>query len=705
MTLPKVENSFVSSLIIYSNVFLFRFETPKSSFFPAALSHIGRQFMDHLLRLLSKNPIDFYSVLDNAFLSILYFTSSISNVVLITYLPQNQIDNKKHKLDKILQLLACSSCRFEQPIINRMRKHLQQACYVLLFLSISIFSCRKDKPVPNALKSAIKNFQYAVNGANVKIMWDTPDETFDHYEMQLSKNEDFSVLDQTKELIKSTTEHIYYKLSPAEILFTRIRMVSKKSNSASDWAVLKFSTDQNNLLYPINDADVSGNSVTLKWQMPSDEQPNASKNLTKISLKPIIGETQEYTLTAKNIVDKSIEIRGIQKDMKYSVNLYDGTFIRGSQEFTTLPEPVNGLWILNPYSNLKATLENSKNGDKISLKFGTYDLSNTIIAITNKSITIQTAETNPNKKPKLYARGFEMNGSSFSMSFIGLDISGARLNEFKEELPDLPDHAWNNRLLTLNGTATGFDAVIFKDCTIRNYVSGIFNASDNNRPPHKTGNLLSVDNCIIYETGKNEEGCLMELNAAELKNASFTNSTFYKANKMLIRIDAEKNPANNIINFLFKNNTVDNCWTAGAFDFKALKAPASVTIENSIFSNIICINNFLTNFAFTANTFQKKLINTDFYKVTSKATVYGSNLSNMPVSSWELRHPNTIWNEVHPSFIRNDANHANPNSIKEYPVSIDPGYLNASKVDFKVSSASALRTLDNGRPVGDPRWW
>jgi hypothetical protein len=173
---------------------------------------------------------------------------------------------------------------------------------------------------------------------------------------------------------------------------------------------------------------------------------------------------------------------------------------------------------------------------------------------------------------------------------------------------------------------------------------------------------------------------------------------------MFMLVDQERNPAINL-EMIFKNNTVDNSWSAGGISFKELKAPGKVLLQNNIFSNINAAANLFANFSFTANTFEKRLINCNFFNVLSKQTIYGSNSSNMPVHSWELRHPNTVWTEVKPAFIMNNAQHANPNSIKEYPVSFDPGYRNPANLDFTVSPGSALRSLDNGNPIGDPRWW
>jgi hypothetical protein len=585
-----------------------------------------------------------------------------------------------------------------------MKKILLCQLYGIIACIVLFASCKKDHQ-NQALSGAVSNFKHSVNGANVKLTWSKPPVEFDSYELEVSKSEDFSVIDLMKTLDRNVTEHTFYKLSPAETIHSRIRMIRTQTNEKSDWAALTFNTSLNNVLFPISMEDISNNSLTIKWNISDNQAEGGSTNLDRVVIKPAIGPGREFQLSPLDKVSQSLKIAEIGADMKYTVTIYDGNFARGIQDFTTLAIPVNGVWTLSPYSNLKSAIENSSDGDQILLKPGIYDLSTEHITISNKSIIIKALSDKKEDSPKLYARGFELNGENLSLSFIGLNISGSRLNAYKAELSDMPDHSWNSSLLTISANSSGFDKAIFQNCIIRNYLSYVFSINDNNRVPHKKGNSLLIDNCIIYDTGKDNISSVIEINAGELKKAAITNSTFYRANKMFMKIDAEKNPANNVIDFNFKNNTVHNSWSSGAFDFKALKAPAKCNIENNNISTIACIANFFPNFAFTANTFYKRLVNTNFFNVTSKATIYGSNQSNQPVHSWELRHPNFKWNEVKPAFIMNDANHINPNSIKEYPVNFDPGFKDAENGDFTVSPSSPLRSLDGGKAIGDPRWW
>jgi len=566
---------------------------------------------------------------------------------------------------------------------------------VLMFVLLS--SCIKDPIQPGPLSQAPSGLAYAIQGPNVQVSWTKPSESFDNYTLEWSKFEDFSILEGTQTINKDEEQHILRSLGLGENHFVRIRTNRISPQGFSEWTGLRLTTNPADILLPISSEDINGTTVTLKWEFPTLDDPNFSKSVTRVVLTPAFGEAKEVSISTQNQADQSLQVTGLQKDMQYTVRIYNQYFARGTQMFTTIAEAVNGVWNLSPHSDLKSAVELSVNGDQIVLKPGVYNFWNSDIEVINKSIVIKAADNQ--QKPKVYVKGFLVDGASSGVEFKGIDFSGSRITEFKQEIPNTPDTRWNSWLITIKTSSLGFDAIKFDDCVIRNYYTGLLRMVEG-----QTGNNLTINNSIVKYTGGDAVEPFIKTIAARLKVGVFTNSTYYMNNKMFIAIDREKNLSNDI-DFTFKNNTVDNSWAAMAFDFKASKAPTKALFENNIFSNITCAANFFNNFAHVANNFDKRLINCNFFNVRSKATIYGSNSSNMPIFNWELRHPNNLWNEVKPAFVMNDASHANPNSVKEYPVAIDPQYEDAENLNFKISANSGLRMLDGGKPVGDPRWW
>lgn len=574
---------------------------------------------------------------------------------------------------------------------------------IMSALVLFFMSCTKTLLV-GTLTEPPSNVQYMVDSSNAYVSWTAPGGEFDNYTLELSKFEDFSVLNYSKMLEKDKNAYVFRKLDLGETYHFRIRANRSSPPSQSPWAVVNYSTNRNNILMPILPEHIVGNEVTIAWDFSKDNSLNASQLVTRILLTPVIGAPREIILNSQEKTARKVKVGNLAKDELYTVRIYNEKFARGMQTFATNAESVNGVWTLSPHSNLLSVIERAVNGDIIALRPGIYDLSNATAAIENKMITIRALSAIASDMPKLYARGFILNGLQAGLTLKGIDVSGSRLDAYKRELPNTADSRWNAVLVMVNASSGGFDAFVVEDCKIRNYWTGIFNLNDNNRPPHKVGKLISIDNSLVYHIGGDKAMNNISINAGDVAKGVFTNSTFYMAGRMFTLIDAERNPAIKM-DFTFKNNTVDNSWASGSFDFKAVKAPAKALLQNNIFSNVSCSANFFPNWAYVANNFDKRLINCNFFNVTSKSTIYGSNQSNMPVHSWELRHPNTIWNEVKPAFVINDAQHANPNSIKEYPVAIDPGYRNALNMDFTISSGSPLRNLGGGNAIGDPRWW
>lgn len=572
---------------------------------------------------------------------------------------------------------------------------LSKGYLLFLLLTVCFIGCKRDDALENNQIDSIQNLRYVVQGEHAKVAWDASEHTFSHYIIELSRLADFSMLNQTQTVDNSAQEYVFWKLDPGEDYYCRIKRVDDKSET--EWSTVTFNTSESNILVPVQREDVDGDVVRIRWDPISTDI-----KLSKITLKPTLGLIQEHMLSPTDLGNKYINVGDLDADMAYEVRLYDGDFVVGKTSFVTMAVPVNGVWTLSPHSDLITAIETSAPGDRLLLNPGVYDLSTLSPRILDKVISLEGLDETD--MPQLYARNFLLTGARSGISFKNLNISGARIDEYNTELPNSQDHLWNTWLVSLNEASANFDAITFDNCVIRNYSAGLFQMNDNNRPPHKVGNAITVNNCVVYDLGADNDSPTLRINAAQVLEIAITNSTFYRTNRLFVKIDAERNPAN-VIDFTFRNNTVHDSWAGGSFDFLAVKAPSKFLLENNNLSDMTSSGNFFPNFAYVANDFDKRIINTNFFNVLSKSTIYGSNQSNMPVHSWELRHPNTRWNEVLPAFIMNDDNDENPNSIQAYTVSYDPGYADADNGDFTVSASSALRAVDGGNAIGDPRWW
>ena len=568
--------------------------------------------------------------------------------------------------------------------------------YLCLF--VSLFSCRKEVSTPLA-PEPVTNLQYAISDGRVNLTWQPSGNGYDAFQLELSRMADFSVINENIEVNGNVNQHSFWRLPLGEVYHVRVRAASALNGLFSDWATLSFETVENNILYSIAEDKVTANSVMFNWSNPDDGNNNQSGKITHIELRPFKGAVIRHNLLAQDLSARQTSVSSLAANMQYVATIYNDRFPLGTQTFATHAQPEGNTWKLEPYSDLVYAIKAAKNNDILLLNEGIYNYATVEIPIDNKIITIKAAE-GVNARPRLYTRLLSLQGALSGLNLERLEISGARLDSYKQELPDAADHQWNDWVIN---HSNGQNTISLKldDCIVRNYHTGLFNL---NGSTGKVMESITINNSILHHLGADNETGVLNVGAAQLKKAVISNSTFYLANKIFIVVDAERNP-NNVIDFTFKNNTVDSSFTAGGFDFKAVKAPSKFLMENNIISNLTSGGNFFLNFAYTANNFEKRLAFTNFYKVRSKSTIYGSNSSNMPIHSWELRHPNTVWTEVTPGFTMNDASHANPNSIKEYPFSYDPQYKDKENGDFTVNAASPLRANDQGRIIGDPRWW
>ncbi len=570
------------------------------------------------------------------------------------------------------------------------------ALYLCLF--VSLFSCRKEvsNPLP---PEPVTNLQYAISDGRVNLTWQPTGSGYNAFQLELSRMADFSVINETVEVLGDVNQHSFWRLPLGEVYHARVRSASTQNGLFSDWTTLSFETVENNILYSVAEDKITANNVVLNWGMPNNAGSNQSSKITHIELRPFKGAVIIHTLTPQDLSAQQTSVPSLAVNMQYVATIYNDRFPLGTQTFATNAQPEGNTWKLEPYSNLVYAIKTAKHNDILVLNEGTYNYATTEIPIDNKLITIKAAD-GLNAKPRLYTRLLSLRGALSGLNLKGLEISGARLDAYKQELPDAADHQWNDWVVN-HSSGQNTVSLEVDDCIVRNYHTGLFNLSG---ATGKVMESVTINNSIFHHLGADNETGFLNIGAAQLKKAMVSNSTFYLANKMFIAIDAERN-TNNVIDFSFKNNTVDSSFTAGGFDFKAVKAPSKFVMENNIISNLTCGGNFFLNFAYTANNFEKRLVFTNFFKVRSKSTIYGANSSNMPLHSWELRHPNTVWTEVAPGFLMNDASHPNPNSIKEYSFSYDPQYKDKENGDFTVNAASPLKANAQGKIIGDPRWW
>ncbi|RZK69764.1 MAG: hypothetical protein EOO85_21965, partial [Pedobacter sp.] len=195
-----------------------------------------------------------------------------------------------------------------------MKSYIVKSYIMIIGLVAIISSCKKDQAQPGPLGQAPSSVSYIVQGSNVQVKWVKPEESFDNYTVEVSKFEDFSVLESTHTVDSEKEQHVLRNLDLGENHYIRIRTNRNSPQSFSDWAAVRLTTNPSDILLPITSEAINGTTVTLKWEFPASDDPNFSKSVTRVVLTPAFGESKEVAISSQNQADQSLQVTGLQKD-------------------------------------------------------------------------------------------------------------------------------------------------------------------------------------------------------------------------------------------------------------------------------------------------------------------------------------------------------------------------------------------------------
>lgn len=301
------------------------------------------------------------------------------------------------------------------------------------------------------------------------------------------------------------------------------------------WISATFTTDAEQIFFPVNPDDITFNSVVLRWP--------AGETATHILLVP--GDIQ-YDLTADDIADGSAEITGLESETQYTAYLKNGEKTRGTQVFTTLVDTGNAI-IVNPSDDLLALIEGASDGDLFALMPGDYIYPGNIEV--HASIDIVAAE--PANRPVIHGVSFRM--------FNG---AGLRLKDLIMDGFTAPD---GNQMIIYNEVLNPgeiYGEVVVEDCVIHTYGKGIMyvNIAVLIESVTFRGNIIHGIQC----TG----GDFIDYRNGMTRTFDFINNTVYNSapDRDLFRMDA-----------------------GGSTNFPT--ETSILTIRNNTFYNIIGVNN------------------------------------------------------------------------------------------------------------------
>jgi hypothetical protein len=398
----------------------------------------------------------------------------------------------------------------------------------------------------------------------------------------------------------------------------------------SKWVSTVFTTDAEQILFAMDPEDITPFTAIIRWP--------AGEAATTIVLMPgnII-----HQVSASEIAAGAAEVTGLTSETQYSASLMNGENTRGTVVFTTLID-TSGIIILTTEDDLRVRIEEATEGDVFALMPGEYTIAGNI----NINTSVEIVGLRPHEKPVL-------NGAVLRMK-AGV---GLRLKDLVFDGATAPDG--NQTIIYDDVLPAGetYGDVEIDGCLIRNYVKGVFYAS----------NAVLIESVTIkgtiYANVECVGGDFIDFRSGMTRKFDFINNTVYNSalNRDLFRMD-------NASAFSGENHAV-------------------ITIQNNTFYNIISTEGTTRRILYIRlasheiivkdNIFAQTLANYSNQSATTVVEMSGNNYHNAP-------------NLYNSTFVVHDAGSF---------TTLDPGFVNPDTGDFKVTNED----LKFYR-IGDPRW-
>lgn len=338
----------------------------------------------------------------------------------------------------------------------------------------------------------------------------------------------------------------------------RIQAICDDASKASKWSGVFFETDTEQILSPVTEADLTFNSVTLRW--------TAGQVATEIVLSP--ADVPAHTVTAEEIAAGQATITGLKAETEYTAKLMNGTKTRGTQTFTTLID-LGGAIEVKPEDDFVAMIEAANAGDAFAFHPGTYTIPGEEGSIGKLSIktNVEIKAVRPSDRPIINGCITLNDGASLTIKQVVMDgtgTDGSQAFDFK--------------------TATNYDKLVIDDCEIKNYGKGIYYVN-----VAAQINELTINNCLISNI-ECDGGDMFDCRKGYIAALNLTNTTVWNSCKErdFIRYDDASGSFSGATPVI----TVDHCTIDGVSNnasrrfFYVRFKNNSISFTNNLLSNM-----------------------------------------------------------------------------------------------------------------------
>lgn len=435
----------------------------------------------------------------------------------------------------------------------------------VLAMTTVIASCKKDFDPEYELSRNFSpsGFSITERETDVEINWTRPiNSTGDlSYTIELSKTNTFQTIDFTATVDTTVVTVNNTQIGVRVPYFARVKVLPAGSQAESKWRVTEqsFMIVGEQIFLPIGSNDLIDIGVILKWRtMPG---------LTKITLAQGSNPATDITLDPADLTAQQKQIMDLTPGTTYTAEIYAGTLFKGIVTFTTRPALGSNVIDLRGISGVPSiltdTLPDIASGSLVVLKKGqTYTVNSTHDL--SKSVTIMPGYDFSDAETKIFMNSnFNIVAGSIIDSIVFRDVT-----------------------LYSDGYAAKYVFNISRECTINKIrfdgcKAEIFRGVTRLQAVPITVKEFIVNNCIM-DSLSNYGVFSIDNILCKGENISLTNSTFYKAERIITS-------RANSVSVKIENCTFNEAPSGGNYIVNYLdagilyKVTAGITVNNCIF--------------------------------------------------------------------------------------------------------------------------
>ncbi|MEN2489953.1 DUF4957 domain-containing protein [Flavobacterium sp. B11] len=386
----------------------------------------------------------------------------------------------------------------------------------VLLLSVAVSGCESYNEAllddigntrefsPIGLKATIRNKTI------VELDWTVKKgENADHFVVEFSADDpSFTTIYKTINVAPKELP-IQVPLEGETVYSIRVKSVTSGLQD-SKWSVITATTLSEQIMFPVQDADIEATQVTLRWV------PNSA--VTQITAMP---GNIVHTITAAEKTAGVATLTGLTPETAYTAILYNGTKKRGDATFTTGIDIGTGI-LVKLGDDVLQKITNAPSGSVLVFMPGDYTAQTGTIAV-NKTLTLRGLR--PGDKPKLkfnFTLANNPNNASevVNFSLVDIDLSGAGTT--------------GGAIAISSPATTQLGDVLISGSYVHDFPSQLMygNASAKLKS-------FTVDNSIIKNVNTASGADFIDFRTAYVANVSLTKSTFDNcSSRDFIRLDA-----------------------------------------------------------------------------------------------------------------------------------------------------------------------